>query len=120
MNDCTSSVSSGAKLSMMTPSAEENTCGFRLASRMSSCLVSDQNPFVFSSGGSRSDSTGRLHGTGFSRRRTANAASRSAAGFAQKLRALRSISPWVVRRAGAVTVMVVLSRTRRTAGRGTE
>src|SRR5882757_315950 len=116
MNDCTNSVSSGAKLSMMTPSAEENTSGFRLARRMSSCLVSDQNPFVLSSGGSRSDSTGRLHGTGFSRRSTVNAASRSAVDLAQKLRALRSMSPWVVV-VGMVAVMAFLSRTRRTDGR---
>ena len=51
--------------------------------RMSSCLVSDQNPSVFSSGGSRSDSAGRLHGTGFSRRRAANASSRSSSDLAQ-------------------------------------
>src|SRR4051794_274272 len=58
---------------------------------MSSYLVSDQNPRVFSSGGSRSDSAGRLQNTGVSRRSTANAASRSSGDCSQNERAARSI-----------------------------
>ncbi len=96
MKDWATSVISGVKSSMVMPSADEKTCGLRLASRMSSYLVSDQKPRVLSSGGRSSDSAGRLHGTGFSRRRTAKAASRSAMDCAQKERVLKSMSPCVV------------------------
>ena len=99
MNDCATSSISGAKSSIVMPSAEEKISGWRLAIRMSSRFVSDQKPLVLSSGGSRSDSAGRLHGTGFSRRRTAKASSRSSSGFAQNARALRSMS-WCGVRSG--------------------
>ena len=95
MNDCAISTASGAKSSMVMPWAEEKISGWRLAIRMSSCLVSDQKPLVLSSGGSRSDSAGRLHGTGFSRRRTAKARRVLRGACAQNDRALRSMSPWV-------------------------
>ena len=77
---------------------------------MSSCFVSDQKPLVFSSGGSRSDSAGRLHGTGFSRRSTANASSRSSGGFAQNDRADRSMSLWVVATAVLIGVLSAVPR----------
>ena len=66
MNDWAISVISGEKSSIVMPLAEENTFGLRLAALVSSYFVSDQNPFTFSSGGSRSDSAGRLQNTGFS------------------------------------------------------
>ncbi len=92
MNDCAISVISGVKSSIVTPLAEENTCGIRDASWMSSYLVRDQKPWTFSSGGSRSDSGGLLQATGFSARRIAKARSRSSRLLRQNDRALRSMS----------------------------
>src|SRR5712671_5973483 len=97
-NDMAAARTTSGMSSMKMPSPEQKAA-LRDTSWMWACLVMDQNPLVFSSGGSSSDSAGGCHDTGSWSRSHWKAAMRSARSRSQKANV--SMSVWTAVIAGS-------------------